>query len=87
MADGARFVKIHGAEVPVRAEVQNLSMLSAHGDSDELVRWCRNFRNPPRMTFLTHGEPQSASALGVRLTKELGWKCHVPQHLEEFSVS
>jgi metallo-beta-lactamase family protein len=87
MMDGARFVRIHGDEIPVRAEVQNLPMLSAHGDSDEILRWCRSFRGPPRMTFVTHGEPGPAQALSVRLERELGWRCKVPQHMEEFSLS
>ena len=87
MIEGARFVRIHGEEIPVRAEVQNLPMLSAHGDADELLRWCRNFRTAPRMTFVTHGEPRSAAALSDRLATELGWQCQVPQHLEEFNLS
>jgi metallo-beta-lactamase family protein len=87
MMDGARFVRIHGDEIPVRAEVQNLPMLSAHGDSDEILRWCRSFRSPPRMTFVTHGESRPAQALSARLEQELGWKCKVPQYLEEFNLS
>src|SRR5690606_40673188 len=34
MVAGADKVKIHGEYIPVRAEVQNLPMLSAHADSD-----------------------------------------------------
>jgi metallo-beta-lactamase family protein len=67
--------------------VQNLSMLSAHGDADEVVRWCSSFRRPPRMTFVTHGEPRPAEALSARLSQELGWPAVVPRHLQEFNLS
>jgi metallo-beta-lactamase family protein len=78
MLAGADSVKIHGAYVPVRAEVDDLDMLSAHADSDELMRWLRGFRQAPRQTFITHGEPAAADALRHRIEEELGWNCLVP---------
>ena len=39
MIGGARTIKIHGEYIPVEADVANLTMLSAHADSDELMRW------------------------------------------------
>jgi metallo-beta-lactamase family protein len=82
MMAGVDSVKIHGEQIPVRAEVQNLSMLSAHADSNELIRWLRGFGRPPRMTFITHGENHAAEALRQRIEQEFGWRCHVPRHLE-----
>ena len=57
MIGGADSIKIHGAYVPVRAEVKNLDMLSGHADADEILRWLKGFKSPPQMTFITHGEP------------------------------
>ncbi|WP_036283908.1 MBL fold metallo-hydrolase RNA specificity domain-containing protein [Methylocystis sp. ATCC 49242] len=82
LVGGAQSVKIHGEYVPVRAEVDNLSMLSAHADANELMRWLGNFRRPPRMTFLTHGEPTASDTLRLRIQDELGWRCHVPEMME-----
>ena len=39
LLQGAREVKIYGHWMPVNAEVTELPMLSAHADSDELIRW------------------------------------------------
>jgi metallo-beta-lactamase family protein len=78
MLSGAESIKIHGAYVPVRAQVRNLDMLSAHADADEIMRWLRGFTSPPRMTFVTHGEPAAADALRHRIEEELGWSCLVP---------
>lgn len=78
MLAGAESIKIHGAYVPVRAEVVNLDMLSAHADADEIMRWLRGFTAAPRMTFVTHGEPAAADVLRHRIEEELGWSCLVP---------
>jgi len=82
MVSGAESVKIHGRYLPVRAEIQNLEMLSAHADANEIMRWLRNFRHPPRMTFITHGEPTASDTLRRRIQDELGWPCRAPEHLE-----
>ncbi|GIK96303.1 MAG: MBL fold metallo-hydrolase [Alphaproteobacteria bacterium] len=82
MIGGAESVKIHGQYVPVRAEIANLSALSAHADADEILRWLRGFERAPRMTFITHGEPSASDVLRRRIEEELGWACKVPEHLE-----
>jgi metallo-beta-lactamase family protein len=79
-------VRIHGEDIEILAEVSNLSMLSAHADADEIVRWLRNFHRPPRLTFITHGEPLAAEALKLSIEGELGWHCRVPSHLETFTA-
>jgi metallo-beta-lactamase family protein len=87
MVAGAESVKIHGAYVPVRAEVKNLEMLSAHADADEILRWLRGFKAPPRQTFITHGEPASSDALRHRIEEELGWTCVVPDHGRQIDLT
>ncbi|HEX3485931.1 MAG TPA: MBL fold metallo-hydrolase [Micropepsaceae bacterium] len=83
MTEGAETIKMHGRYIPVRAQVQNLQMLSAHADADEIMAWLRHFRSPPKMTFVTHGEPAAADALRHRIDEELGWACTVPDYRDE----
>ena len=80
LARGGRSIKIHGRHVPVRAEVAALEGLSAHADAAELTDWLRGFVNPPRATFVTHGEPTAADAFRLRIQEELGWTACVPEH-------
>lgn len=87
MLAGVREVKIHGAQVPIRAEVVNLDMLSAHADADEIMGWLRKFEAPPRTTFVTHGEPVASDALRYRIEHELGWACRVPAYRDEALLS
>lgn len=80
MVAGARTVKIHGEQIPVRAEVANLPILSGHADADEIMRWLSGFQKAPRRTFVTHGEPDASAALAARIESELGWNCEIPVH-------
>jgi metallo-beta-lactamase family protein len=87
MVSGAENVKMHGEYVPVRAQVRNLDMLSAHADANELLRWLHAYKEPPRRTFITHGEPVAADALRHRIEEELGWPCLVPDHGQRVDLS
>ncbi|HJV61303.1 MAG TPA: MBL fold metallo-hydrolase [Albitalea sp.] len=82
MVAGAPTIRIHGEDVPVRAEVAMIENLSAHADAGEIVDWLRGFERPPRQTFITHGEPPAADALRLRIEHELGWHCRMPDYLE-----
>ena len=83
ITSGADRVKIHGQYVPIRAEVHNLHMLSAHADANEILGWLGHFTKPPRTTFVTHGEPVASDALRHRIEEELGWNCMVPEYRDE----
>lgn len=82
MLAGAETVKIHGAYIPVRAEVVNLDMLSAHADRSEILEWLKHFRAAPQTTFITHGEPDAADALRLRIEEQLAWRCELPDYRE-----
>jgi metallo-beta-lactamase family protein len=86
MVAGAKSIKMHGGYVPVRAEVHNLSMLSAHADGDEILRWLGGFKRAPRMTFIVHGEPASADVLRRRIQESLGWPCKVAELMEKVAL-
>ena len=87
MMAGVQSIKIHGEYVPVRAQVHNLDMLSAHADADEILRWLRGFKAPPRMTFITHGEPAASDALRHRIEEELGWPCAMPEQSQRVELA
>jgi metallo-beta-lactamase family protein len=82
LAAGARSLRIHGREVPIEAEVVQLDSLSAHADADEMLAWLRTARTPPRVVYVTHGEPAAADTLRRRIRHELGWDARVVGHRE-----
>jgi metallo-beta-lactamase family protein len=86
LRDGAKELKIHGSYVPVRAEVAQLDMLSAHADQNELLRWLEGFRSPPRKVFVTHGEATASDTFRLLISERLGWNARVPEHGEEVAL-
>lgn len=86
LVDGARQVKIHGQWIDIRAEIADLSSVSAHADAAQIRRWLSAFRAPPRQTFIVHGEPSASAALRERIEVELNWTCALPQIGEHFEL-
>ena len=86
IAAGAPDIKIFGQKVPIRAEVHQLSGYSAHADADEIIAWLKGFERSPRRVFITHGDPQAADTLRKRISDELDWSAHVPDHLETVTL-
>jgi len=78
LVDGAKRVRIHGEEIPVRADLYTLGGLSAHADRDALLGWLRHLRAPPRRTFVVHGEAETAEGFAATIHRELGWTTEAP---------
>jgi metallo-beta-lactamase family protein len=60
---GAKAVRIHGEEVPVRARVRSMGNYSAHADHSELMKWITARLPAHGAIFLTHGEDEERNAL------------------------
>ncbi len=84
-------LRIFGEEVPRRAEIAEISALSAHGDRSELLRWCRESQlfsegRAPGRYMVVHGESDQAAKFSETLTRELRWSGRVAEYLEEIAV-
>ena len=87
LRDGAKQVRIHGRDVPVAAQIEALESLSAHADSNEILRWLRGFTKAPAATFLVHGEPAAMDTLASRINAELGWSPRTPAYSEKVDLT
>jgi metallo-beta-lactamase family protein len=87
LESGAKFVRLFGEEVPVRAEILQLDQLSAHAGRSELLRWLSGFAAPPRMTFLVHGETNALDALRAGITSRFHWPVTIPAYQQLFDLS
>jgi metallo-beta-lactamase family protein len=77
LQEGARTIRIHGQDVPVRAKVETLDGLSAHADRAEILRWLSGFRRAPTQTYIVHGEPRASQSLANAVQTRLGWEARV----------
>ena len=80
LAAGNPSLRIHGQDVPVRAEVVQLTSASAHADSNQLMAWLRALPSAPRRVFVTHGDMEASDRLRHRIETELSWQALVPEH-------
>jgi metallo-beta-lactamase family protein len=87
LADGAQFLRIHGQEVPVRAEIVKIDQLSAHAGRSELLRWLSGITVPPRQSFLVHGEPNALESFHGAITSKFNWPVTVPEYLQSFDLN
>ena len=71
LQDGAQYVRIHGQEVPVRAEVVVLDQLSAHAGRSELLRWLLDLSRRRARRFWCTENPAA-------------WKVCAPASLADF---
>ncbi len=78
LEEGAKTLRMHGQDIVVNAAVEKVPGLSGHADRAGLLRWLEGLVEPPKQTFLTHGEPDAAAALADTLRKEKNWKVTVP---------
>jgi metallo-beta-lactamase family protein len=84
--EGEPTVKIHGELVPVRARIEKINSLSAHGDYSEILRWLKGFQRPPRQVFIVHGEPSASQSLAEKISEALGWPVSIPGYSEKVNL-
>lgn len=87
LAAGARELRIFGEDVPVRAEVFPMQSFSSHADAEQILAWMRTAKTSPAITYLTHGDPDAADALRIRVRRELQRHCVVPDYRDRFELA
>ena len=70
ITQGAKEVRIHGAEYKVRANIRRLGNYSAHADQSELMEWILNRCPITGGLFLNHGEDDSRGTLREMLSEK-----------------
>jgi len=85
--EGEETVKIFGLQVPVKCQIKEITGLSAHADMSELLTWLSTSNEPPKRTFIVHGEEDSANDFKRTIQRELGWNnVTVPNYMESFEL-
>jgi metallo-beta-lactamase family protein len=80
LANGSSTIRIHGQDIPVRAEVAQLQSASAHADAQELLDWLSRMPQPPSQVYVVHGEREASDTLRQRIERELHLRAMVPEH-------
>ena len=86
LLNGVTHLKIHGRQVEIKAEVAQISGLSAHADYVELCKWLEPLPKAPARVFITHGDPDASVAFKGHLREALGWDAEVPDYRAEIAL-
>lgn len=76
--DGARKVRIHGADVPVKADIVTVSGYSGHKQRDDLIDFVADTKEVLDTVWCVMGETSSSAFLAQRLRDYIGAHAIVP---------
>ncbi|KAF1692710.1 MBL fold metallo-hydrolase RNA specificity domain-containing protein [Pseudoxanthomonas koreensis] len=71
LVERAPWVRIHGSDYRVNAQIHTVGGLSAHTDQQGLIEWYGNFRGAPPLA-LVHGEDRAREALAGEIGQRSG---------------
>jgi metallo-beta-lactamase family protein len=80
LASGAPTLRLHGKDMPVAAEIVQLTSASAHADGNQLLAWLQKMPQAPEQVYVVHGELEASDTLRQRIERELGMRAVVPEH-------
>ncbi|MDP9146555.1 MAG: MBL fold metallo-hydrolase, partial [Acidobacteriota bacterium] len=86
LQEGAKTLRLFGQDVPVNAEIVQMSQLSAHAGKSELLKWLAALPATPKHTYLTHGEPVAAQALQAAIKEKWAWNVAVARYLDTIDI-
>lgn len=86
LQDGAKYLRIFGEQIPVRARVLDIGQLSAHAGRSELLKWLSGMKVKPRQTFLVHGEPPALDSFRTAITTQYHWPVTIPDYQQTFDL-
>jgi len=69
--DGQKKVKVFDHEVEIKAQIRNVTSMSAHADQPKLMNWLSKIKGVTRV-FLTHGEDLPRLVLSEKIKNDLG---------------
>ncbi|KAF0974578.1 hypothetical protein FDP41_006610 [Naegleria fowleri] len=87
LLNGVKNIKLHGKTVNVKCQVMQVSGLSAHGDTEDVIKWIEAAKKPkPKMVFVVHGEPNSLRKMAREICCELNLNALVPKRGTTFHM-
>ncbi len=86
LMNGAKSVKIHGSQWPVKAKIINLETMSSHADRNEILEWIEDSKISPKKIFVVHGEKESAESLASAIQDRFTFQTVIPEMGESFEL-
>lgn len=84
--EGQKEVYIDGTDVPVNAEIIQVSGYSSHADSSQLIDYVEAVGKRLQRVFVCMGEPKASMFLAQRIRDNLDIEAHVPDENETVNL-
>ncbi|MCF7835646.1 MAG: MBL fold metallo-hydrolase [Candidatus Marinimicrobia bacterium] len=84
--EGAKWVKILGDDIPVKAKVVRIKGYSAHPDTNWLLKFAKRNAKSLKKVFVTQGEVKASSFISQRIRDYLGIESIVPELGNSFDI-
>jgi len=84
---GEKEIKMFGQMIQIKAEVAQISNISAHADYKEILMWLSHLKTTPRKVFITHGEQSASDALKAKIEHEFNWNVEIPKYLDKYELT
>jgi metallo-beta-lactamase family protein len=82
LLEGTHEIKMYGKYYPVKAKIETLNSISAHGDQQDLLNWMSEIKEAPEKVFIVHGEKHAADAFRVKIEDTYEWNAFTPKLYE-----
>lgn len=79
-------VKIHGQQVPIKAQIEMIDGFSAHADYNEMLAWLMAFNKAPKKVFIVHGDEEASASMAQKIRDAYGWDVVIPNFGESFEL-
>ncbi|MDH3307405.1 MAG: MBL fold metallo-hydrolase [Acidimicrobiia bacterium] len=86
MLSGAKSVRIHGDDIPIRARIASVPAFSVHADRSELLDWVGSAPRPPGRVMVVHGEEETAESFAEAVRSRIDTVVMVPADDETVAV-
>ncbi len=83
--DGAKWIKIYGEDIKIRAQIYTINGFSAHADQRELLEWMSKFKILSHI-YLVHGEKDKQVIFKKAINEKLGKKAHIVEFAEKIYI-
>ncbi|MEI7983209.1 MAG: MBL fold metallo-hydrolase [Bacteroidota bacterium] len=87
LVDGAKWIRIFGERIIVRARIHKLGGFSAHAGQSDLLSWFNALAPCRPRVILTHGEDRARIPLAKILENRYGIKPWLPQYGESIEIN
>ncbi len=84
--EGIKTVRIHGEEVSVEAQIEQITGYSGHADQNGLLEWMGSIESVRGNVFVIHGEPDSSEGFASLIQQKFGFRAIAPKMGETFDL-